>query len=252
MTLPYKSVVLILSAINGGQKRVKSREDNLLESGCNGREMAQNSSESKENSTIESSINSQSQPNLAVAVSNALTGANQAGLTMKQDSNPTSDMISLESTPNPPEKQNGATNPRSEVIDLTRPVKTEGEPSSLTSAPMAETNTSGNHSLGSRDGLAPTPTSAESMGMAAFGTQMAGLGAQLQLTAEEQAAAYKKANVLALTALAKKGGPNAKEMLAVQQKLQEFLTSLIALAGQKGPELKVKVQLLVQNLVVSM
>ena len=253
MTLPYKKSSPSLSAINGGQKRVESREDNLLESGCNGREMAQNSSESKENSTIESSINSQSQPNPPVAVTNALTGANQAGPTMKQDSNPTSDMISLESTPNPPEKQNGATIPRTDVIDLTRPVKTEGEPSSLTSAPMVDSNTSGNHSLSSRDGLASTPTSAESMGMAtfSFGTQMAGLGAQLQLTAEEQAAAYKKANVLALTALAKKGGPNAKEMLAVQQKLQEFLTSLIALAGQKGPELKVKVQLLVQNLVVS-
>lgn len=240
-----------MSAINGGQWRVNSREDYLLESGCNGWEMAQNSSESKENSTIESSVNSQSQDNAPVVVANALVGATQAGLTMKQDSNPISDVISLEPTPNPPEKQNGATNPSSEVIDLTRPVKTEGEPSSLTSASMADPNTSGNHNLGSRDGLAPTPTSAEGMGMAAFGTQMAGLGAQLLLTPEEQAAAYKKANVLALTALAKKGGPNAKEMLAVQQKLQEFLTSLIALAGQKGPELKVKVQLLVQNLVVS-
>ena len=213
--------------------------------------MAQNSSESKEKSTIETSMNSGSRDNAPVVVANALSSADQVGLTMKQDSNPTSDMISLDSTPNPPEKQNGATNSRSAVIDLTRPIKTEGEPSSLTSAAMADTNTSGNHSLGSRDGLAPTPTSAESMGMAAFGTQMAGLGAQLHLSAEEQAAAYKKANVLALTALAKKGGPNAKEMLAVQQKLQEFLTSLIALAGQKGPELKVKVQLLVQNLVVS-
>ena len=253
MTLPYKNSSPNLSAINGGQKRVESREDNLLESGCNGREMAQNSSESKENSTIESSINSQSQSNPPVAVTNALTGANQAAPTMKQESNPTSDMLSLESTPNPPEKQNGATNTSADVIDLTRPVKTEGEPSasSLTSAPMADTNTSGNHSLSSKDGLASTPTSVESVGMAAFGTQMAGLGAQLKLTAEEQAAAYKKANVLALTALAKKGGPTAREMLAVQQKLQEFLTSLIALAGQKGPELKVKVQLLVQNLVVS-
>ena len=251
VTLPYKKSSPILSAINGGQKRIESREDNLLESRCNGREMAQNSSESKENSTIESSINSQSQSNPPVAVANALTGANQATPTMKQESNPTSDMISLESTPNPPEKQNGATNSRADVIDLTRPVKTEGEPSSLTSAPMADSNTSGNHSLSSKDGLASTPTSVESVGMAAFGTQMAGLGAQLQLTADEQAAAYKKANVLALTALAKKGGPSAREMLAVQQKLQEFLTSLIALAGQKGPELKVKVQLLVQNLVVS-
>lgn len=215
--------------------------------------MAQNSSEVKQNSTIESSINSTSQEKSPVVHANALTGADQVGATMKQDSSSAGDMISLESIPNPPEKQNGATNARSEVIDLTRPVKTEGEPSSLTSAPMADTNTSGNHSLGSRDGLAPTPTSAESMGMgmAAFGTQMAGLGAQLQLSADEQSAAYKKANVLALTALAKKGGPNAKEMLAVQQKLQEFLTSLIALAGQKGPELKVKVQQLVQHLVVS-
>ena len=231
---------------------MKSGEDNLLESGCNGREMAQNSSENKQNSTIESSVNSQSQEKAPLVVANALTGTDQVGLTMKQDSSPTSDMISLDSSPNPPEKQNGATNASSEVIDLTRPIKTEGEPSSLTSAPMADTNTSGNHSLGSRDGLAPTPTSAEGMGMAAFGTQMAGLGAQLHLTTDEQSAAYKKANVLALTALAKKGGPNAKEMLAVQQKLQEFLTSLIALAGQKGPELKVKVQLLVQHLVVSL
>ena len=239
-----------LSAINGGQSRIRSREEYLLESGCNGREMAQNSSESTNNSSLEAVVGSQSLENAQAVVAKALSNVQQAVPTMKQSSNPTSDVISSEPAPNPPERQNGSANARSEVVDLTGPVKTKGEPSSMT-APMADTSSSGHPSLGSRDGLAPTPTSTESMGIAAFGNQMAGLGAQLQLTAEEQAAAYKKANVLALTALAKKGGPNAKEMLAVQQKLQEFLTSLIALAGQKGPDLKVKVQLLVQHLVVS-
>lgn len=196
-------------------------------------------------------MSSQSQDNSSVAVANALSNADQVGVTMKQDSNPASDMISLDSTPNPPEKQNGASNARPEVIDLTRPIKTEGEPSSLTSAPMADTNTSGNHSLGSRDGLMSTPTIAEGIGFAGFGTNITGLEQQLGLTPRQQALAYKKANFLALTTLAKKGGPSAKEMIGVQQKLQEFLTSLISLAGQKGPELKVKVQHLVQNLVVS-
>lgn len=213
--------------------------------------MAQNSSESTNNSTIESAVGSQSLENTPAVVAKALSNVEQVGPAMKQSSNLTSDALSSQSVPTPPEKQNGSTNARSEVVDLTIPVKTKGEPSSMTLAPMADTSTSGSLTLGQRDGLASTPTATEGMGMTAFGNQMAGLGAQLQLTAEEQAAAYKKANVLALTALAKKGGPNAKEMLAVQQKLQEFLTSLIALAGQKGPDLKVKVQQLVQHLVVS-
>ena len=73
-----------------------------------------------------------------------------------------------------------------------------------------------------------------------------------QLTADEQAAISRKANVLALSALAKKGGANTKDIFAVQQKLQEFLSSLITLAGQKGAQLKVAIQMMVQNLVVSL
>ena len=175
------------------------------------------------------------------------------------------------SQPNPSLAKNSGHQPSLPLTDLTRPVKTEGEVSSNVStvsqsppsagaslihpppAPGAPSSESSGVQASSGD---TTSSSSASLSVAmptfsAFGSPLTALGAQLKLTSEEQAAAYKKANILALSALAKKGGPNAREMLAVQAKLQEFLTNLISLAGNSGQQLKFTVQLLVQQLVVS-
>ena len=160
-------------------------------------------------------------------------------------------------------------------LDLTRPVKTEGEASPAMSTVSQPPPTDGVSMLptsqslttplsGSAGSLAasssspssssPLPVNVASISntLGAFGSPLTALGAQLNLTPEEQGAAYKKANIIALSALAKKGGPNARDMLAVQAKLQEFLTNLIALAGNSGQQLKSTVQMLVQQLVVSL
>lgn len=154
--------------------------------------------------------------------------------TMKQEAiNP--DLNSVES---PLPSQNG-TNGRDEpVLGLVKPIKTEAEASGAENSFIPRS-------------LQLTPTSSPSIAspITPFAPNIGSLSSQL--TPEEQTAAYKKANILALSTLAKRGGPNTKDMFAVQQKLQEFLTSLITLAGQKGPQLKVTVQMLVQNLVVS-
>lgn len=155
-------------------------------------------------------------------------------------------------------------------LDLSRPVKTEGEaspsmstvsqppPTDLPATQRPGTPSSGSTSVHVASSDVPSssspslPVSVASIGsLGTFGSPLTTLGTQLNLTPEEQAAAYKKANILALSALAKKGGPNAREMLAVQAKLQEFLTNLISLAGNSGQQLKSTVQMLVQQLVVS-
>ena len=145
---------------------------------------------------------------------------------------------SLSSIENPIPNQNGTNGQGSGVVDLTKPIKTEAE------ASLAE-NSFVSRSLQ----LTPGSSTTVSSPITPFAPNLGSLSSQL--TPEEQTAAYKKANILALSALAKKGGPNTKDIFAAQQKLQEFLTSLITLAGQKGPQLKVTVQMLVQNLVVS-
>lgn len=181
--------------------------------------------------------------------------------------------VDSSSQPNPPVTQNSGQATSLPLLDLTRPVKTEGEASpslstvshpppaasaTLLSSPHGTVapssassagQTSSSDATGGSTALPLAMTSSASIG--AFGSPLTALGAQLKLTPEEQAAAYKKANILALSALAKKGGPNAREMLAVQAKLQEFLTNLISLAGNSGQQLKSTVQLLVQQLVVS-
>ena len=155
-------------------------------------------------------------------------------------------------------------------LDLTRPVKTEGEASTGMSTVSQPPPTDGASMLPAAQSLAtplsgsaavPGDTSSSSSpstlpvnvaSLGTFGSPLTALGTQLNLTADEQSAAYKKANIIALSALAKKGGDNARNMLAVQAKLQEFLTNLIALAGNSGQQLKSTVQMLVQQLVVSM
>ena len=148
-------------------------------------------------------------------------------------------------------------------LDLARPVKTEGEASPGMSTVSQHPPTGGaavppaSQPPGTTPGVSPSSSSAQPVSVASFstigtfGSPLSALGTQLNLTAEEQSAAYKKANIIALSALAKKGGPNARDMLAVQAKLQEFLTNLITLAGNSGQQLKSTVQMLVQQLVVS-
>lgn len=224
--------------------------------------MAQNSSESREDVDVKPVVNSQSHENAQVSIiSNDLNGASQTAITMKQDPKAESKELSLEITENRPASQNGTVDSPVSVIDLTRPLKTEGEASSgdnsatvsvahCTPSSTAVVTTTATTTQASTPSGNTASDSSTSFGM--FGAQsLSGMTSQMSLTPEEQSAAYRRANILALSALAKNGGPNAKEMLAVQQKLQEFLTSLISLAGQKGPELKVRVQQLVQNLVVS-
>lgn len=166
-----------------------------------------------------------------VLVTDSVKDTPQSNVTMKQD-------LSLNSVSNPVSNQNGTNGKDNAIIDLTKPVKTE-----------AEASVSENSFIPRSLQLTPSPAVPVSSPITPFAPNLGILSSQL--TSEEQAAVYKKANILALSALAKKGGPNTKEMFGVQQKLQEFLTSLITLAGQKGPQLKVTVQMLVQNLVVS-
>lgn len=166
-----------------------------------------------------------------ISVTESQKGPSQASTAMKQEP------VSLNSIEAPIPNQNGTNGQGSGVIDLTKPIRTDAE------ASVAE-NSFMSRSLQ----LTPTSSPAISSPITPFAPNLGSLSSQL--TPDEQTAAYKKANILALSALAKKGGPNTKDIFAAQQKLQEFLTSLITLAGQKGPQLKVTVQMLVQNLVV--
>ena len=224
--------------------------------------MAQNSSESREDVDIKPVVNSQSHENAQVSIiSNDLNGTSQTAINMKQDPKAESKELSLEISEIKPLSQNGTVDSTVSVVDPTRPSKTEGEATSgdssiSVSVVQCTPNTTPVVSTAAITTQAGTPSgnaapdTSTSFGI--FGAQgLSGMTSQMSLTPEEQSAAYRRANILALSALAKNGGPNAKEMLAVQQKLQEFLTSLISLAGQKGPELKIRVQQLVQNLVVS-
>lgn len=220
--------------------------------------MTQNSADAGEVLDVDALMNSQVEEGDvsadAPSISNSLALGPTAGL--KQHINALPDLGTLGAVPNPTFSQNGEQGASSEVIDLTRPVKTEGEasPSGSTSVPATAVPNSSHPSLAQARSIPVANSTTEGLVNAmagAFGPQLTTLGAQLHLTPEEQAAAYKKANIVALSALAKKGGPNAKDMLAVQAKLQEFLTSLITLAGKTGPQLKVTVQALVQKLVVS-
>ena len=169
-------------------------------------------------------------------VTDSVTDTSQGAITMKSEP---VEPLSLKNMENPISNQNGTNGKDGVVMDLTAPVKTEGEASNSENSFIPRTLP-----------LTPTSSAASSSPITPFAPNLGSLSSQL--TPEEQTAAYKKANILALSHLAKRGGPNVKDMFSVQQKLQEFLTSLITLAGQKGPQLKVTVQMLVQNLVVSM
>ena len=195
--------------------------------------MEQNSTEPPAELDLDALINPPSQESAMTVTTNVSN--------LKQEPNALLDSGSFKAAQNSTFTQNGASGSAVEVIDLTRPVKTEGESSSEVATSLANSD--------SIMRSASTPTLAGLTTMSPFGSPMALAGSQL--SQEEHSAAYKKANILAITALTRTKGANAKELLAVQQKLQEFLTSLITLASQKGPQLKQTVQQLVQHLVVS-
>ena len=147
--------------------------------------------------------------------------------------------LKQEPVDSPVSNQNGTSDGGSGRLDPSKPIKTEGEASAVENSFLPRTLPL----------QSSQPSLITSSPVTPFVPNLGSLSAQL--STEEHTGIYKKANILALSALAKKGGPNTKDMFTVQQKLQEFLTSLITLAGQKGPQLKVTVQMLVQNLVVS-
>ena len=219
--------------------------------------MAQKGTEAVDVLDIDALMNSQDDDKDAGAVVSSRS-MNTLSVALKQENNDLGAGGTMGPVQNATVTHNGGGEQLMEVVDLTIPVKTEGEASPSVSTAVSVASGSASVRTTSQavlpvasspfDGLTNTIT-----GMGTFGAspQLWSLGSQLQLSPEEQAAAYKKANIVALSALAKKGGPNVKEMLAVQAKLQEFLTSLIALAGKTGPHLKLTVQGLVQKLVVS-
>ena len=218
--------------------------------------MAQNSAETADILDIDALMNSQDDEKDVSAVVTSLSSSS----VMKPEP---SALTEGNVAPTPTVAQNGDKEASLDVIDLTRPVKTVGEasPSTTTALAASVANDIAHNSSPLKPAAVSEANSSESlvntiqmvgMGGAFGGSHITPLGSELRLTPEEQAAAYKKANILALTSLAKRGGPSAREMLSIQAKLQEFLTSLISLAGKNGPHVKLTVQLLVSKLVVSL
>ena len=243
--------------------------------------MTQNSTSATEEIDLEALMNTGPDENSVVRSSSPLS---DSSIVLKPGSNALAATNSPVVVTNQSIVQNGTRRVERDVIDLTRPVKTEGEASSsggsgLVSAPEQHHHQSSGGGEGTGAGgfsLAKLPlqqqqqlpprtanssvvTPPSDVGGVVGSPTMGGLGphmmtalaSQFNLSKEEQAAAYRKANVLALKTLAEKAGSNAKDILTIMSKLQEFLTNLISLAeNSSGPNMKVTVQLLVQRLVV--
>ena len=183
-----------------------------------------------------------------------LNAAQESTLSSSQDT--VADSVERTSKLQPSE--NGSQNASSDVIDLTKPVKTEGEPSSIsqtTTPPTTQSPTTPNPKAGSLtlEGLHNASTVAATR--PGFMSPLGGLfptAAQLQLTSDEHSYFYKQASLVAIHALSSKHGPaKAKDILAVVTKVKDFLTNLITLAGNSGVQVRTAVQSLVQKLVVS-
>ncbi|XP_019853514.1 PREDICTED: transcription initiation factor TFIID subunit 4B-like [Amphimedon queenslandica] len=140
-----------------------------------------------------------------------------------------------------------------------QPVKTKGEVS--TSISTATSSTPSSSRPGLTLNLSKTETSTQPQAqdstnrraslstMSPFGGLTHGPQTSL-LTIEEQSAIYKQASLLAIYAMSSKNGPaKAKEMLAVVTKVKNFLTNLVQLAGNSGPQVRTAVHSLVQKLV---
>lgn len=142
-----------------------------------------------------------------------------------------------------------------------QPVKTKGEVSTSVSTAASSTPSSSRPSLTLNLSKAETSTQPQAQDsttrraslstMSPFGGLTHGPQTSL-LTMEEQSAIYKQASLLAIYAMSSKNGPaKAKEMLAVVTKVKNFLTNLVQLAGNSGPQVRTAVHSLVQKLVVS-
>ena len=166
----------------------------------------------------------------------------------------------MEETSKPFPDHNGTQDLTQDSINLTKPIKTEGQSSTSLHT------TSPGQSLTS-DGVPPTSTKPSSLQLDGLGLNNASartpfalspfsagqFPSLLQLSTEEQSALQRQAGLLAVSATTKSTGEigKAKEILTVVSKVKEFLTHLIQLAGNSGPQVKSAVQALVQKLVVS-
>ena len=167
-------------------------------------------------------------------------------------------VVGTEAAPKPFPGYNGTQDATQDVIDLTKPVKTEGQVSpSVQTANIGPVATGSATNAQTPSAKAP-PLQLDGLNNAtprppfAFSPLGGGLlPAHLQLTSEEQSAMYRQASLLAVSATAKSGGEKAKEILTLVSKVKDFLTHLIQLAGNSGPQVKTAVQALVQKLVVS-
>ena len=146
-------------------------------------------------------------------------------------------------------------------LTSTQPVKTKGEVSTGISTATSSTPSSSRPGLTLNLSKADTSTQPQAQDstsrraslstMSPFGGLTHGPQTSL-LTIEEQSAIYKQASLLAIYAMSSKNGPaKAKEMLAVVTKVKNFLTNLVQLAGNSGPQVRTAVHSLVQKLVVS-
>ena len=154
---------------------------------------------------------------------------------------------------------NGTQDLTQDSVNLTKPIKTEGQSSTSLHTTIPSQSLS--------DGVPPTSTKPSSLQLDGLGLNNASartpfalspfsagqFPAHLQLSAEEQSAMQRQASLLAVSATTKSTGEigKAKEILTVVSKVKEFLTHLIQLAGNSGPQVKTAVQALVQKLVVS-
>ena len=220
---------------------------------------AENGTESSTDLDIEALINVEvDEKDVSEVVSSLhkeLKAAQESTLSSSQDT--VVDPVERTSKLQPSE--NGSQNASSDVIDLTKPIKTEGEPSSTTQTtttpPTTQSPTTPNPKPGSLtlEGLHNASTVAATR--PGFMSPLSGLfptAAQLQLTSDEHSYFYKQASLVAIHALSSKHGPaKAKDILAVVTKVREFLTNLITLAGNSGVQVRGAVQSLVQKLVVS-
>lgn len=152
--------------------------------------------------------------------------------------------------------RNGTQDTQQVVLDLTKPIKTEGESSSsLQSAPLVIGSAESVTAPRPRAGSLPLESLNNATSKVPFSLSPLGGGmipANLQLSNEEQSALYRQASILAVSATAKSSGEKAKEILTIVSKVKDFLTHLIQLAGNSGPSVKAAVQSLVQKLMVSL
>ena len=222
---------------------------NPFESPCCIMATSQNGAETSTELEIEALINDVDEKEVSEVVSSL-----QKELKAVGDNSVPLDVMADTSKPFP--GHNGTQSVAQDVMHLTKPVKTEGQSSK--SLQTTSSNTTVSDAASSKpsslqlDGLGLNNSSARTpFALSPFNTGQ--FPAHLQLSAEEQSAMQRQASLLAVSATTKSTGEieKAREILTVVSKVKDFLTHLIQLAGNSGPQVKSSVQSLVQKLVVS-